>query len=207
MNDDVTINNTAVKYKNEVWTGTEYQVASHLIYEGFVKEGLAIVRGIHDRYDGLKRNPWNEIEAGEHYARAMASWGCLITISGFIYDGPAQKIGFVPRLNKENFNCFYSSAKSWGNLIQKIDESPKTQTNTISVKYGELPVKTLQFQNNSTDHSTVSSVRVDDREYNSSDNGGFGSYSINDGIITITLLESNTIIKVGESLKTVIYYN
>lgn len=33
-------------YSDEVWTGIEYQVASHLIFEGFVKEGLDIVRTV-----------------------------------------------------------------------------------------------------------------------------------------------------------------
>ena len=61
-------------YSDEVWTGIEYQVAAHLIYEGMVKEGLAIVEAARARYDGTRRNPWNEIECGHHYARAMSSW-------------------------------------------------------------------------------------------------------------------------------------
>ena len=31
-------------YSDEVWTGIEYQVAAHMIYEGMIEEGLAIVR-------------------------------------------------------------------------------------------------------------------------------------------------------------------
>jgi len=41
---------------DEVWTGIEYQVAAHLIYEGFVEEGLTIVRAVRKRYDGYRRN-------------------------------------------------------------------------------------------------------------------------------------------------------
>jgi len=44
-------------YSDEVWTGIEYQVASHLIFEGRVKEGLDIVRTCRERYDGSVRNP------------------------------------------------------------------------------------------------------------------------------------------------------
>ena len=44
-------------YSDEVWTGIEYQVASHLIAEGFVKEGLTIVKALRSRYDGRVRNP------------------------------------------------------------------------------------------------------------------------------------------------------
>jgi uncharacterized protein (DUF608 family) len=64
-------------YSDEVWTGIEYQVASHLIAEGFVKEGLTIVKALRSRYDGRIRNPWNEYECGNYYARAMASYALL----------------------------------------------------------------------------------------------------------------------------------
>ena len=39
-------------YSDEVWTGIEYHVATHLIYEGFVEEGLTIVRTEWERQDG-----------------------------------------------------------------------------------------------------------------------------------------------------------
>ncbi len=64
-------------YSNEVWTGIEYQVASHLILEGHVKEGLEIVRTCRQRYDGRIRNPFDEYECGHWYARAMASYGLI----------------------------------------------------------------------------------------------------------------------------------
>ncbi|MEM2885694.1 MAG: GH116 family glycosyl hydrolase, partial [Thermoproteota archaeon] len=65
-------------YADEVWTGIEYQVASHMIYEGMVEEALTMVKAARDRYDGEKRNPWNEVECGDHYARAMSSWALLL---------------------------------------------------------------------------------------------------------------------------------
>jgi uncharacterized protein (DUF608 family) len=77
-------------YSDEVWTGIEYQVAAHMIYEGMIEEGLAIIKGARDRYDGIgrppiPRNPWNEIECGGHYARAMSSWSILLALSGYEY--------------------------------------------------------------------------------------------------------------------------
>ena len=69
-------------YSDEVWTGIEYQVASHLILCGCVEEGLEIVRICRKRYDGSVRNPYNEYECGHFYARAMSSYGLLLAMSG-----------------------------------------------------------------------------------------------------------------------------
>ena len=66
-----------VRYRDEVWTGQEYQVAANMIYDGMTEEGLSIVKGLDERYSPAKHNPWNEIECGDHYARAMASWTVL----------------------------------------------------------------------------------------------------------------------------------
>ncbi len=60
-------------YSNEVWTGIEYQVASHLIHMGLVDEGLEVVRAARSRYDGRVRNPFNEFECGHWYARALVA--------------------------------------------------------------------------------------------------------------------------------------
>ncbi|MGI6174427.1 MAG: GH116 family glycosyl-hydrolase [Christensenellales bacterium] len=60
-------------YSDEVWTGIEYQVATLLLYEGFEEEAIALVRAVRDRFDGERRAPFNEMECGFYYARAMAS--------------------------------------------------------------------------------------------------------------------------------------
>ena len=101
-------------YSDEVWTGIEYQVATHLIYEGFVEEAMEIIHGIRRRYNGKRRSPYNEIECGNHYARSMAAWGLLIALSGFEYDVEKGKTEFHPRVNENDFTCFYSDGKSWG---------------------------------------------------------------------------------------------
>ncbi len=113
-------------YSDEVWTGIEYQVAAHMIYEGLIEEGLAIVKAARDRYDGIprapiQRNPWNEIECGGHYARAMSSWSLLPALSGFEYDGPRQALRFAPRHTPDNFKCFFVGPEGWGVLTQKLE--------------------------------------------------------------------------------------
>ena len=83
-------------YSNEVWTGIEYQVASHLMMSGQVAEGLEIVRAVRDRYDGRVRNPFNEYECGHWYARAMASYGLLQGLTGARYDAVEKTLYLRP---------------------------------------------------------------------------------------------------------------
>src|SRR6185312_2978809 len=126
-----------VLYREEVWTGIEYQVASHMIREGMLNEAMVIIRGVHDRYDANKHNPWNEIECGDHYGRAMASWGCFTALCGFEYDGPAGSMTFSPRLEGDEFRCAFTSAAGWGSYRQS-----KTQA-AISLKWGKLSLRKL----------------------------------------------------------------
>ncbi|HEY8660079.1 MAG TPA: GH116 family glycosyl hydrolase [Hanamia sp.] len=131
----------AVPYKSEVWTGVEYQVATNMIYEGMIDEGLSIIKGIDERYSPEKHNPWNEIECGDHYSRALASWGVLLAIEDFYYDGPEGILSFAPKIQKNNFNGFFTTVRSWGNLVQT--SSGKKQVNEIQVAYGKLYLNTL----------------------------------------------------------------
>jgi Glycosyl-hydrolase family 116, catalytic region len=103
-------------YSDEVWTGIEYQVASHLIAEGFVKEGLTIVKAARSRYDGRIRNPWNEYECGNYYARAMASYALLGAVAGFRYSAVQKTLWFGPQLTVRPFKAFFSTASGFGTI-------------------------------------------------------------------------------------------
>jgi uncharacterized protein (DUF608 family) len=128
-------------YSDEVWTGIEYQVAAHLIYEGMIKEGVAIVDAVRDRYDGVRRNPWNEIECGHHYARAMASWSLLTALSGFAYSAPERALRFRPLVNQDDFRCLYCAGTAWGAYSQKRTNG-KVQAE-LSVEGGKLELAQL----------------------------------------------------------------
>jgi len=130
-----------VRYRNEVWTGIEYQVAGNMAWEGMLTEALAICRAIHERYHPRSHNPWNEVECGDHYARAMASYGVLIGLAGFEYDGPAGHLGFAPRITPEHFRCAFTGAEGWGTLEQVRGQGK--QTNTVSVHWGRLMLRTI----------------------------------------------------------------
>jgi len=133
-------------YSDEVWTGIEYQVAAHLIYEGLIEEGFAIVKAARDRYDGIPRppiprNPWNEIECGGHYARAMSSWSLLLALSGYEYDGPGRILRVGPRHTPADFRCFFCAPEGWGSLAQKA--ATGMQRVEVTVQYGALRLQTL----------------------------------------------------------------
>ena len=100
-------------YSNEVWTGIEYQVASHLAMVGSVKQALDIVREARKRYDGRVRNPFNEYECGHWYARAMSSYGLLQGITGIRYDAINKVLEIKPNI-KGDFKSFFSTATGYG---------------------------------------------------------------------------------------------
>jgi uncharacterized protein (DUF608 family) len=102
-------------YSNEVWTGIEYQVASHLMRMGWVRQGLDIVRACRNRYDGRVRNPFNEYECGHWYARAMASYALLFGLSGARYDA-VEKVLYLEPSIKGDFRCFLSTASGYGTV-------------------------------------------------------------------------------------------
>jgi hypothetical protein len=131
-------------YSDEVWTGIEYHVASHLIYEGLIDEGLTIVRAVRERYDGLRRNPWDEVECGHHYARAMSSWGILLALSGYAYCGPEMRLGFEPKVYAEDFRTFWTTGSAWGGFFQKTDKGPGEKVG-LQVAGGELKVREFHF--------------------------------------------------------------
>ena len=103
----------ATMYFNECMSGFEYQVAAHMIAEDMVDEGLALVYAIHQRYNGAKRNPYNEIECSDHYGRAMASYGAFVSMCGFRVDGPNGKMSFSPKKSGK-FRCAFINERGWG---------------------------------------------------------------------------------------------
>jgi uncharacterized protein (DUF608 family) len=104
-------------YSDEVWTGIEYQVASHLMMSGEVEKGLEIVRECRKRYDGSIRNPFNEYECGHWYARAMASYALLQGLTGVRYDAVDKILYIDSKIG--DFTSFLSTETGFGSVIFK----------------------------------------------------------------------------------------
>ncbi|MFN8489625.1 MAG: GH116 family glycosyl-hydrolase [Caldilineaceae bacterium] len=127
-------------YSQETMNGFEYSAAIHMIMTGMVDEGMTCVEAVRKRYDGERRNPWNEFECGSNYARSMASYALLNAFSGFEFDMVKGSIGFNPlRTNNGQFRCFWSLDSGWGEFVLGPGSAE------VQVHYGHLDVQELRL--------------------------------------------------------------
>jgi uncharacterized protein (DUF608 family) len=145
-----------VGYFNECMAGFEYQVAAHMIWEGMVEKGLALARTVHDRYAPARRNPYNDVECSDHYARAMAGYGIFLAACGFEHHGPRGHLGFAPHLGPDDFRAPFTAAEGWGTFAQKREKG--TFRILIDLKWGKLRLQSLALE--VPGEGAVQSVRV-----------------------------------------------
>ena len=150
-------------YFHECMSGFEHQVASHLMAEGMVDEALILTRTIHDRYHAAKRNPFNEIECSDHYARAMASYGTFITACGFEYHGPKGYLKFAPKMQAENFKAPFITAAAWGSFEQTRRTNQLSAS--LNIKYGFLMLTQLVLE---TSGHTIAMALIGNKKINCS---------------------------------------
>jgi uncharacterized protein (DUF608 family) len=184
----------AAGYFNECMNGFEHQVAGHMIWEGspdsdLVTKGLAIERAIHDRYNALKRNPYNEIECGDHYGRSMASYGVFLAACGYEYDGPAGYIAFAPRINPRDFKAAFTAAEGWGSYSQKI--SGATMEGELTVRWGKVRLRSFGLATSRKSDSVV--VECGHRKIGASFENSEGK--------TVVVFSEGLTVKAGESLR------
>ena len=147
-----------LKCTEHVMTGFEYAVAAAMVQAGLVNEGLDVVRAVHDRHDGRFRdpgkttrygglhsggNPFGDDECGIFYARAMSVWSVLLACQGFLYDGPAGRIGFRPVWQPEDHVSFFTAAEGWGLFSQR--RVADRQISRIELRYGTLRISSMVF--------------------------------------------------------------
>ena len=129
-----------------------------MIMHGMVSEGVEMVKAVRERYDGERRNPWNEIECGGHYARAMSNWSLLLALSGFTYDGPKGIMGVAPVFKPDSFKSVFTAAEGWGVFEQQ--RKGTGQQEKIALKWGKLPLRRMIFALSQNAKPAAVEVRV-----------------------------------------------
>ncbi|HUV93468.1 MAG TPA: GH116 family glycosyl hydrolase, partial [Anaerolineae bacterium] len=126
---------TPVHFYSEVMTGFEYAASVHMLYEGLTDMGLRCISAIRARYDGLRRNPFDEAECGHHYARAMASWAAVLALTGFHYSGVERSMTFANKVGTH----FWSNGYAWGTC--EMRQAQDSMNVTLSVLHGALRLR------------------------------------------------------------------
>ena len=129
---------TPVPYSEEVWTGLEYMLASHLIARGLVEEGLTVVRAARARHDGSRRNPWNDIECGSYYARSLSSYALRQRL---------ERADLRPAHRRDRLSARRAAGTRSisGRRAAAGARSPSRRDGNLSVKGGELAVSRLRL--------------------------------------------------------------
>ena len=122
------------RYCDEVWTGIEYQVAAHCLHEGLTDEGYAVLHGLWARYDGTTRNPYNEIECGDHYTRALSGWSVFDELTGITWN---QFTGELRIAREPRRSLVVMTGTGWGTLTR--DEGGLT----LTCLYGTIDATTV----------------------------------------------------------------
>ncbi len=128
-----------IPYCEETMTGFEYSFAGLLIQNKMTDEGLKVIKAVRDRYDGKKRNPWNEIECGSNYARSMASFALISAYSGFVADLPNKTLRFNPVIQKTPFKAFFAVDGGWGTFNVFEDKV------TLEISEGQILLSALEL--------------------------------------------------------------
>jgi hypothetical protein len=167
-------------YYAEVFTGLEHATAAMMMYAGMVDEGTEYIANTRARYDGEKRNPWDEAECGHHYARAMSSWSSVVALSGFEYDGARESVIALPRLPYRSFRSFWASGTAWGEFSYVPGTNGGTFF-TLRVHGGDLRCRSVAI----TAVGIRTTMRVGNKEYvhTASSNGNSTLFTAEETIV------------------------
>jgi uncharacterized protein (DUF608 family) len=120
-----------------LWSGIEFAFASSLMDHGRYADGVKIVEAIHRRYLRAGQ-PWNHVECGGHYSRAMSSWATLLAATGFKPDLPAATLAIMPAVPGD-FRAPWATSTGFGSI------SRSARTLSIQCASGTLNFRFLQL--------------------------------------------------------------
>lgn len=127
-------------YYSEVMTGFEYTAAVGMLQEGMTQEGLTCIKNVRDRYDGFKRNPFDEAECGHHYARAMAGWAAVLALTGFAYQAAEGALTLAAKPGRH----FWSTGYAYG--VCEITLKGAEARARMTVREGTLALASLELR-------------------------------------------------------------
>jgi len=81
------------------------------------------------------------VECGDHYARALASWGVYLALAGFAGHGPRRHIAFAPRITPGAFRAAFTSSEGWGTYEQ--EQTSNGEHYRVTLRWGQLPLKSM----------------------------------------------------------------
>ncbi len=104
---------------------------------------MRIVDANRERHDGTRLNPWNDIECGDHYVRAMSSWSLLEAASGYAHDAGTGSLRFAPVISPEEFRAPFFTATGWGVFSQHLGTDGARSR--IDVPHGRMDIRELRL--------------------------------------------------------------
>ena len=126
----------------ENWTGVEYALSTNLVFAGFTEHAVEVVEAVRNRFDGKKRNPFDEPEAGRHYARAMAAWSVPVALTGFGYDAVSMRLRFA-RPSALPARWFFSTGRCWGTVT--FDKDLHGMYVRVAVGEGTIRISSIEI--------------------------------------------------------------
>jgi uncharacterized protein (DUF608 family) len=121
-----------------LWSGIEFAFASFLMDHGRFADGVKVVEATHRRYLRAGQ-PWNHVECGGHYSRAMSSWTTLLAATGFKPDMPNKCVALLPSVPGD-FRAPWVTASGFGTIMRA------GRTMSIHCAEGTLELKSLKLQ-------------------------------------------------------------
>lgn len=121
-----------------VWSGIEFAFASLLMDHGHYDDGVRIVEATNRRYLRAGQ-PWNHVECGGHYSRAMSSWATMLAAAGFKPDVPNKSLTLMPTAPGD-FRIPWVTASGFGTL------SRAGQALSLSCAHGQLELRALKLR-------------------------------------------------------------
>jgi uncharacterized protein (DUF608 family) len=196
----------SMKYGDEVMTGFEYGAGVSMLQNGMLQEGLMVLKAIYDRYDGCLRtegitdmgtaawgytgNPFGDDECGKFYGRSLSVWSALLALQGFVYDGPAGRIGFLPRWKPEEHASFFTVAEGYGLFTQQLNQNKLTAS--IDLKEGQLPLNEVDLSLGNAKKPESIHVKLGDQSVDA-------TFGMTDGRLRISFKKTITL-KPGQTL-------